>query len=172
MSPVAAFLRHPKGRFMQGNYSEITARACFKLLPSSPNSNRSQVFELNLVAVRVLNSREREHSVVEIESCAQHLRRNVLKYSRGAAFEAREVLTAFANFELLLLKFFGIFKLCPMMWRPIFLVVLLFVIGETQRRNFSAFPCPAKCYCFKRTVRCMRIELDQIPKTALQTSTL
>lgn len=54
-----------------------------------------------------------------------------------------------------------------------FLLVLLVVgLSEGQKRNFSNFPCPSNCVCFRRTVRCMQLELTEVPKVALQTTLL
>ncbi|EFA01243.1 peroxidasin isoform X1 [Tribolium castaneum] len=56
------------------------------------------------------------------------------------------------------------------MWRLclIFLTLGLTII-DAQRRNYSQFPCPSRCVCFRRTVRCMQLELTEVPKAPLPT---
>lgn len=61
---------------------------------------------------------------------------------------------------------------CRAMWRLFLVAATLLVLGESQRRNFSTFPCPSRCYCFRRTVRCMKLDLAAVPKTPLPTVTL
>lgn len=94
-------------------------------------------------------------------------------YGSRRVYAANEK-SACTNRDILNLKpqHWELSDISDMMWRPIFFVVCLIIFGDAQRRNFSAFPCPTKCYCFKRTVRCMRIEMEEIPKTAVQTNTL
>ncbi|KAK4877721.1 hypothetical protein RN001_010227 [Aquatica leii] len=55
-----------------------------------------------------------------------------------------------------------------------FLLLLFFILslGEGQKRNFSNFPCPLNCVCFRKTVRCMQIELTEVPEVSLQTTLL
>lgn len=44
---------------------------------------------------------------------------------------------------------------------------------NAQTRNFSNnAPCPGECVCFRRNVRCMRLELSEIPKVPLQATLL
>ncbi|KAK5642959.1 hypothetical protein RI129_009126 [Pyrocoelia pectoralis] len=52
------------------------------------------------------------------------------------------------------------------------IVFLIVSLVEGQKRNFSNFPCPLRCVCFKKTVRCMQVDLSQVPDVALQTTLL
>lgn len=53
------------------------------------------------------------------------------------------------------------------------LLFLLIVNIIAERRDTSSnAPCPGECVCFRRNVRCMRLELDEIPKIPLQTTLL
>ncbi|CAG9821890.1 unnamed protein product [Phaedon cochleariae] len=68
------------------------------------------------------------------------------------------------------------------MWRSYCIIfLLLFVYGDANKlhnehpRHVSvpAFSrCPSKCACLKRTVRCMRLDLTEVPKTPTQTTVL
>lgn len=51
------------------------------------------------------------------------------------------------------------------MWLRILLLVALNVILiNSQKRNYTPFACPSKCYCYRKIVRCMKLELTEIPK--------
>nr|XP_023021293.1 peroxidasin [Leptinotarsa decemlineata] len=55
------------------------------------------------------------------------------------------------------------------------LVGLLVGRGETEihKKKFSALAgCPSKCYCLKRTVRCMKLDLVEVPNPPLLTTIL
>ncbi|CAH0547883.1 unnamed protein product [Brassicogethes aeneus] len=62
------------------------------------------------------------------------------------------------------------------MWRVLFAVVLgvLCLLNEcgAQRKNYSNLRCPKSCFCFKTTVRCMKLSLLEVPKVPIQTITL
>lgn len=47
-------------------------------------------------------------------------------------------------------------------------LLILIVNCLCEKRNFSNSPCPGECVCFRRNVRCMRLELNEIPKVPLQ----
>lgn len=52
----------------------------------------------------------------------------------------------------------------------LFLVLFLSLSGfDAQKRNFSHQPCPKNCVCFRRTIRCMQLQLAEIPKVPAQT---
>ncbi|XP_022903530.2 peroxidasin [Onthophagus taurus] len=54
----------------------------------------------------------------------------------------------------------------------VLLVGLLACCATAQKKNYSNFPCPPKCMCFQRTVRCMRNDLTEIPKASSHTTFL
>lgn len=64
-----------------------------------------------------------------------------------------------------------------MMMPPSVVLVLLVLLlgvyqGTAQKRNFSPFACPHKCVCFRKTVRCMHLDLAEVPKIPPQTTLL
>lgn len=54
------------------------------------------------------------------------------------------------------------------------IVVLAVFAGFTdgQKRNYSSLPCPDQCVCFRRTIRCMQLNLEEVPKVSSQTTLL
>ncbi|KAL1518075.1 hypothetical protein ABEB36_001755 [Hypothenemus hampei] len=55
------------------------------------------------------------------------------------------------------------------------LTVIGFVIivrADGHSRNFSALKCPRECYCFRKTVRCMKLDLVEMPRVSERTITL
>lgn len=53
-----------------------------------------------------------------------------------------------------------------------FVVMLVVISAEGQKRNYSNLPCPSSCVCFRRTIRCMRLDLTEIPKIPQHTTLL
>ncbi|CAG9770577.1 unnamed protein product [Ceutorhynchus assimilis] len=47
----------------------------------------------------------------------------------------------------------------------------IFAIVNGQRRNYSYLKCPKECYCFRKTVRCMKLELAEVPRISDKTVT-
>ncbi|XP_066250730.1 peroxidasin [Euwallacea similis] len=43
---------------------------------------------------------------------------------------------------------------------------------RSHTRNYSPLKCPKECYCFKKTVRCMKLDLEKIPQVSERTVTL
>ncbi|KAK9877952.1 hypothetical protein WA026_020172 [Henosepilachna vigintioctopunctata] len=54
------------------------------------------------------------------------------------------------------------------------ILIIIFIISAiyAQRRNFSNYPCPAKCVCYGKSVRCMKLQLNAIPRIPMQTTLL
>ncbi|XP_017777040.1 PREDICTED: peroxidasin [Nicrophorus vespilloides] len=53
------------------------------------------------------------------------------------------------------------------MWKLLAVLVLVIGVVLAQRRNYSHMPCPHKCVCFRRTIRCMQADLVEVPKVPL-----
>ncbi|XP_044733835.1 peroxidasin isoform X3 [Chrysoperla carnea] len=45
-------------------------------------------------------------------------------------------------------------------------------LSSTQQSQNPSVPCPKKCLCFRKTVRCMFLHLDRIPKIPVETTIL
>ncbi|XP_044749680.1 peroxidasin [Coccinella septempunctata] len=58
-----------------------------------------------------------------------------------------------------------------MKYMPILLLVLI-GISLAQRRNYSGTACPPGCICYKQSIRCMRLELEGVPRISTQTTLL
>ncbi|KAG5889229.1 hypothetical protein JTB14_006365 [Gonioctena quinquepunctata] len=63
------------------------------------------------------------------------------------------------------------------MWVLFGLVLVSLIVGDgesqAQKRDFSFLTgCPSKCLCLKRTVRCMKLELFEVPTVPLLTTVL
>ncbi|XP_030760728.1 LOW QUALITY PROTEIN: peroxidasin-like [Sitophilus oryzae] len=56
--------------------------------------------------------------------------------------------------------------------RSLGLLLLLAGCLHGQKREYSGPRCPRDCYCFRRTVRCMKLELKEVPKFPQTTATL
>ncbi|XP_076271608.1 peroxidasin isoform X2 [Rhynchophorus ferrugineus] len=50
--------------------------------------------------------------------------------------------------------------------------LLLLAAPLVQNRQYVGPNCPKNCYCFRRTVRCMQLNLKEVPKFSQTTSTL
>lgn len=51
-------------------------------------------------------------------------------------------------------------------------LLIIVAVVYCEKRNFSTAPCPGECVCFRRNVRCMQLELSEIPKVPLQATLL
>lgn len=72
----------------------------------------------------------------------------------------------------LFLKLHFPIRLLRTMWKLCLTIISFIAFIEAQKRNYSGGQCPSSCYCFRRTVRCMKLDLSEIPKAPLHTITL
>lgn len=54
---------------------------------------------------------------------------------------------------------------------PIFLSIFI-GISLAQRRNYSGAICPSGCICYRQSIRCMKLDLETVPRISTQTSLL